>query len=124
MGDAKDCPKFQFSEYAYDNRPTRDCYLTSACVEYYGKPDDCYELQTLRKFRDDVLIKSPEGQKLVDEYYKIAPPIVKRLHILNDSKNYEYIYSQILKCINHIENNENEKAVKVYTKMCQKMQKI
>ena len=25
------------------------CYLTSACIEYAGLSDDCYELETLRK---------------------------------------------------------------------------
>lgn len=107
---------------------TRDlnsgCFLTSACCEFYGKADDCYELQTLRNFRDNVLKKTAKGRALCEQYYKIAPPIVDRLRELNNSSNYEYIYAQILDCIKYIELKEYEKAVEVYKQMCTKMQKI
>lgn len=119
--DAPKCEYYFYSSMAHEHNK---CYLTTACVEYYGKPDDCYELQTLRNFRDDILETTTEGRKMCEEYYRIAPPIVDRLHKLNDSANYEYIYAKILDCIKYIENKEYEKAVEVYKDMCIKMQQI
>lgn len=37
------------------------CFLTSACTEAHGLPDDCYELTTLRKYRDSILAKQTGG---------------------------------------------------------------
>lgn len=38
---------------------------TSACVAARGLPDDCEELTQLRCFRDEILMKTEEGRKLV-----------------------------------------------------------
>lgn len=56
------------------------CFLTSACVEYLGLPDDCKELTTLRTIRDKVLKATGEGRGLVDEYYRIAPALVEKIN--------------------------------------------
>ena len=94
------------------------CFLTSACVEYRGLKDDCYELTTLRAFRDGYLKSTEEGAKLVDEYYKIAPQIVAKLNTLeNKGEIYDYIYSVIIKCINLIKAGDNDGAVKEYSEM-------
>ena len=53
------------------------CYLTTACCTAMGLPDDCPELQTLRVFRDSVLLATSEGRALVDQYYAMAPGIVR-----------------------------------------------
>lgn len=45
------------------------CFLTKACVEYAGLPDDCPELQTIRKFRDEYIHSLPDGGSLVEDYY-------------------------------------------------------
>ena len=81
-------------KYDYDDCPiykgdssSGGCYLTSACVEARGLPDDCMELQTLRDFRDNWLKQQPCGQDEVAEYYATAPRIVdkinKGLHFLS-----------------------------------------
>jgi len=49
------------------------CYITTAICELEGKPDDCSELETLRKFRDEWLEKQPAGKELVAQYYDQAP---------------------------------------------------
>jgi hypothetical protein len=55
------------------------CFLTTACVEYAGLPDDCVELQTMRRFRDRYIASLPHGDELLEDYYRTAPIIVRRL---------------------------------------------
>ena len=43
--DYDDCP-------IYKGNDSGGCFLTSACTEARGLPDDCHELTVLRSFRD------------------------------------------------------------------------
>lgn len=52
------------------------CFITTAVTQASGKPDDCMELQTLRKFRDEFLLATEDGTALVKHYYAVAPTIV------------------------------------------------
>ena len=92
--------------------------LTSACVEYLGKPDDCEELTALRNFRDTYMQSTEEGKKLVDEYYVIAPKIVEKINA-SDKKElyYRYISQVIDKCVCLIKHNELEKTLNEYKSM-------
>ena len=59
-----------------------------------------------------------EGQKLVEEYYAVAPLIVEKINA--DGKKalyYRYISGVIEKCVSLIELNENESALQEYTSM-------
>lgn len=103
----------------------RLCYITTAVCESQNKPDHCYELNLLRKYRDDYLLGSPSGTALVERYYDIAPTIVSRI---NKEKNkreiYETIYNTYLSpCLLLIEQNRNEECQEVYTKMVTDLQK-
>jgi hypothetical protein len=50
-------------------------------------------LNTLRKFRDDVLLNSAEGRRDVAEYYVIAPKIVSGINQLHDAAQiYNHLY--------------------------------
>lgn len=40
----------------------KGCFITTAACELRGLPDDCRELTTLRRFRDEVLLSSQEGR--------------------------------------------------------------
>lgn len=60
------------------------CFLTTACVKARNLPDDCAELNILRAFRDNYVRNLPEGERVIQEYYDIAPKIVKKI---NQSKN-------------------------------------
>ena len=55
------------------------CFLTTACVEHAGLPDDCPELQLMRKFRDEYIRLLPDGSNLIEDYYRTAPLIVQRI---------------------------------------------
>lgn len=95
------------------------CYITTATCKEYGKPDDCYELTTFRDFRDNWLIHQPDGNELIDRYYKTAPAVVE---LINNQKNRTEIYRHIndtylAKCLAYIENGENEKCKDLYVDM-------
>lgn len=53
------------------------CFITTAAVDTMGLADDCYELTTLRNFRDNWMrINAPED---IVRYYREAPIIVSKL---------------------------------------------
>jgi len=52
------------------------CFITTACCEVLGLDDDCFELRTLRHYRDEVLAKAPGGADAVARYYALAPGIL------------------------------------------------
>ncbi len=68
------------------------CVVTSACTQARNLPDDCYELQTLRKLRG--WMKQTElGKKMVKVYEKYAPLIVEKIDALPNRKDHwEVIY--------------------------------
>lgn len=102
-----------------------DCFLTSACVQYAGKSDDCVELTTLRRFRDSYMRQTQIGRALIDEYYQVAPKIVQRINTSNKQETYySYINEVIDRCVNFIENGENEKALTEYRFMTLNFKKI
>lgn len=95
------------------------CYITTAVCEEYGRPDDCYELTSFRKFRDQWLSCQPDGQELIDRYYKTAPAIVELINRQPDRSDiYHYLNETYLsKCLTHIENGENQECKELYTDM-------
>jgi hypothetical protein len=59
--------------------PPEGCFITTACCEALGLDDDCFELRTLRCYRDDVLANRPGGVADIAAYYQLAPLILARL---------------------------------------------
>ena len=55
------------------------CFLTTAACEGVGLADDCWELRTLRKFRDGWLAQQRGGIDDIVTYYPKAPAIAERL---------------------------------------------
>lgn len=100
------------------------CYITTAVCKSLGRPDDCYELNTLRSYRDTYLLSTEEGRRMVDEYYNIAPTIVKRIdREENAGSIYQHIWETYINpCIKLIENGENEKCRELYSSMVRKLE--
>lgn len=67
--------------YDYDSGTCRKspCFLTTACADFAGLPDDCFELSILRRFRDEILMQMPGGTDDIALYYRVAPTIVERI---------------------------------------------
>lgn len=118
--------------YSYDECPiykgssgssSGGCFLTSACVEAMGLPDDCYELETLRHFRDTWLKEQEGGACLIHRYYGIAPAIVDKINTLEDRKEiYTMIYERMVKpCVELIEKGEYQEATALYQKITEEL---
>lgn len=110
--DYRDCPIYKHQS------SSGGCYLTSACTAARGLPDDCHELQTLRRFRDEWLKKQPDGILLIARYYKIAPKIVAAIEAREDRLDvYERIYQElVLPCVKMIEDKNLQSAFGLYQK--------
>lgn len=95
------------------------CYITTAVCESLGKGPDCYELSVLKAYRDEKLEATPEGHALVEEYYNIAPTIVKRMEKQPDrDRLYRKLYEDyLMPCIREIENQEYEECQARYQEM-------
>ena len=86
------------------------CYLTTACCEHKGLPDDCEELTVLRKFRDSYVAK-----ELVQEYYRLAPAIVER--IKDKPPVLDYVHATVQLCVKDIKAGRFELALNKYKNM-------
>ena len=108
--DYRDCPIYKHQS------SSGGCYLTSACTAARGLPDDCYELQTLRRFRDEWLKYQPDGILLIAQYYEVGPKIVDVIDKLNSRLEiYDDLYlNLVIPCVEMIETGQNENALKLY----------
>lgn len=115
--DYGDCP-------IYKGNDTSGCFLTSACVEAKGLPDDCHELTVLRNFRDGYMRTIPTGAADICEYYHTAPAIVEKIKTLPNAKEiFDQIYSElVLPCVKLIESGRNEEAYAAYRDYTKKLQ--
>ena len=95
------------------------CYITTAICESLGKGPDCYELRLLKDYRDQYMEKDPAKKEMVDEYYDIAPTIVKRIdRTENRQEVYQDLYERYLvPCIHEIEEGKYEECCKRYEDM-------
>lgn len=92
------------------------CFITTAMSEQLGKPDDCEELETLRWFRDNVMILSEEGDRAVAEYYRIAPKIVEGIG--DNPKKYEELREKyIAPAVDAVQNGSYSDAWAIYQEM-------
>jgi hypothetical protein len=122
-------PKFQFNKGTYEDLKSgfkqKLCFITSAVCKTMNKPDDCYELTAFRRFRDDYMSSTHEGQKMIEEYYKIAPAIVAYLNLCTDHRcRYQQIWMEYLQpCLKAMEEKHYSECEKYYTKMVYDLKK-
>ncbi len=96
------------------------CFLTTAMWDYYGKPDDCDELNVLRQFRDNWMSQNEEGRQLISEYYEIAPAIVKAIDEDFDVVSvYSMIRDVIYHCLDLLGKGDNQGCLDSYKEMVQ-----
>lgn len=95
------------------------CFVTTAVCQGLRKPQDCKEIILMKQFRDGYFSESAEGKQLIQEYYDIAPTIVKRISREADpEEKYRYLWNTyIKKCVDHIENGRNEQCSSLYETM-------
>ncbi len=95
------------------------CFITSAVCDSQNKPDNCYELERFRGYRDQFLMSNEEGRKLVEEYYNRAPRIVTYLNMQVDcEERYQRIWHQYLQpCLLDIEEGRMLQCQERYVRM-------
>ena len=96
-----------------------NCFITTAVCNHYKRPDDCYELNLLRWYRDTWLVDQDNGSSLISEYYCIAPEIVDKINDSDNSRDiYRYLEEKyIRRCISLIESKEYSFAKEHYIEM-------
>lgn len=101
------------------------CYITTAVCRSLNKPDDCYELTLFRDYRDHYLLNCEKGEEIVNEYYNIAPTIVKRIDREdNSSEIYARIWQDYLSpCLRLIEEEKKEECRDLYSDMVRNLEK-
>lgn len=95
------------------------CFITTATLKATGKEDSCEELQTFRMFRDKWLALQPTGRIDIEEYYCLAPLIVRRIEASADRHEiYATIWSDtLMPCLDDIRNGRHQSARVRYTQM-------
>lgn len=94
------------------------CFLTTAACDYKGLPDDCYELQTMRRVRDEILLPTEYGKVIVKRYYEIAPGIVENIEKHPDREHIlDYIFREITAIVSYIEEERMIEAVARYVEL-------
>lgn len=87
--------------------------MIAACMKHFSGTfdDNCYELATLRWFRDNFVSKED-----IEHYYAIAPAIVTEIEKNpNCDELYNYIYEHIVRvCVQAIEQGDYHSAYSRY----------
>ncbi|OQA17213.1 MAG: hypothetical protein BWY64_02197 [bacterium ADurb.Bin363] len=98
------------------------CFITAATCLSLGKSDKCYELERLRNFRDTWLRKQKDGERLIREYYRVAPLIVNTINTRTDKdKIYKDIWDNYISlCLDLIEQEKFAEAKYLYIKLVDK----
>jgi hypothetical protein len=90
------------------------CFITTAVMHSLNAEDNCYELETLRAFRDSFMRKlHPED---VERYYREAPGIVEKIKAREDSSVIfrGFFRAYIMPAITAIEQGKDEEAYEIY----------
>lgn len=100
------------------------CYITTAVCHSLGMDDDCAELQALRAYRDEILLRSDDGRKDVARYYATAPAIVARINATPDAGSvYSELYrADIVPALQAIADSDHAKANAIYRAMFERLQ--
>jgi hypothetical protein len=107
---------------ARDAVKKKDCFFTTAACELVGLPDDCFELATLRRYRDEVLAKMPDGRREIALYYALAPTILASIRRQGRERDLLRVYfTHILPCAALARLGLNAWARRLYAHMLQKL---
>lgn len=96
------------------------CFLTTAAADMIGLGDQCWELRTLRRFRDGWLTRQSGGAEQIAEYYRRAPFIAAQLS--DDPRRLARLYwSDILPSAIAAQVGLNRLARALYCRMMKKV---
>lgn len=101
------------------------CFVTTAACKALGKQDDCEELQRFKELRDTYIINQADGEKIIAEYYRIAPGIVQEIESTkNPIKEYKFIWDRyIAVCYQYLLDGKYEDVKLLYIEMVKYLDK-
>ena len=75
-------------------------------------PDDCFELEVLRHFRDTYLMHSTERRRDVEYYYQVAPKIVAAIDCSPHARRvYDELYERMVRpCVEAVLAGQMQRA--------------
>ncbi len=121
------CEAYSRSNYARENMyensrnhaSSSGCYLTTITCKLLGYPDNNYYLNTLRKFRDEVMRENSEYIKLLLIYDNIGPIISYELERdVFGKKIASVLFSRyIIPAVSAIEEEKYQMAIRIYKSM-------
>lgn len=114
--DGKDSKPSTSSGFSDNTSSQDECFVTTACVSSFGRPDDCVELEMLRAFRDIYVSRQSQGKEDIDMYYRLAPSVVKAINERPDSAAiWKEVYSgMITPCLKWIRERRFREAYEHY----------
>ncbi len=101
------------------------CYVTTAVCQNLNKGENCEELRLIKEFRDGYLASTQEGAALIEEYYDIAPTLVKRIAKDADAQT-KYIWlwnTYLAPCVAFIKAGRQEECKETYCGMMEELRK-
>lgn len=100
------------------------CFITTACLKTKGLPDNCQELNELRYFRDAYIRNLIEGERLIREYYEIAPKIVEGINKAENSMEiYTNLYEKLALNLELIRTGKKDEALRNGLKIFDQLKK-
>ncbi len=115
----------------YDTKPRSrkkpDCFITTACAEARGLPDDCEQLRVLRAFRDGYVADLPDGAEILAEYDEKAPRIVAAIRDLPPALAeavWAWIFEQIEAAVGLIGAWRFDSAYRLYAEACMELEEL
>ncbi len=102
------------------------CFFTTAAVDTLGLSDDCWELKTLRAFRDGPLGLTEAGRALTARYYACAPRLVAGIARRRDAARVwiHAYWTHILPCAVMARLGLVKAAVSHYTRLFHRLEQL
>ncbi len=101
------------------------CFITNAVCATLGKPDDCFELTTLRFYRDEVLRRTASGRDAIADYEDIAPGIVRAIAMRPNARqiHHRLYHSFIRPAVDAASASEFDRAFTIYRDMVERQRR-
>lgn len=116
------------SRFKYDEsrNSSSGCYLTTITCEILGYEDNCATLQTLRLFRDEVLMQDEQYHNLLCEYDIVGPVIADSIRkSIKPKEISKFLFDTYIEPTkNCIQMGKFELAVSIYTYMVEELKKF
>lgn len=116
------------SRFKYDEsrNSSSGCYLTTITCEILGYEDNCATLQTLRLFRDEVLMQDEQYNNLLCEYDIVGPVIADSIRkSIKPKEISRFLFDTYIEPTkNCIQMGKFDLAVSIYTYMVEELKKL